>query len=96
MARAAVLDSDSEAATGFVLGDEARGGGRGEAAAGTEEDAAAWHSLPNGGDSGFELLLLEPRWGGASGRGERGGGDVHRCWGQGGVTRGDLRGRTGE
>jgi hypothetical protein len=30
------------------------------------------------------------------GRGERGGGDVHRCWGQGGVTRGDLRGRTGE
>jgi hypothetical protein len=64
------------AATSFVLGDDLRGGGRGEAVAGMEEDATAWHGLPNGGDGDFRPELSE-RWRGEvsvwrrSGRKER-------------------------
>jgi hypothetical protein len=52
-------------ATSFVLGDDLRGGGRGEAAVGTEEDVAAWRGLPNGGDGDFGPELSNQR------RGER-------------------------
>jgi hypothetical protein len=55
-------------ATSFVLGDNLRGGGRGEAAAGMEEDAAAWHDLLNGGAGDIGLELSEQRRGEVSGR----------------------------
>jgi hypothetical protein len=48
-------------ATSFVLGDDLRGGGRGEAAVGTEEDVAAWRGLPNGGDGDFGPELSNQR-----------------------------------
>jgi hypothetical protein len=60
-AAAAVLHSYGEAATGFVLGDEMRGGGRGEAAANMEEDVAPRRSVPNGSDGDFGLELSERR-----------------------------------
>jgi hypothetical protein len=56
------------AATSFVLGDNLRGGGRGDAAAGTEEDAAAWHGLLNGGDGDIGPELSVQRRGEVSGR----------------------------
>jgi hypothetical protein len=54
------------AAMSFVLGDDLGGGGRGEAAAGTEEDAATWRGLPNRGDGNFGSELSERRRGEAS------------------------------
>ncbi len=51
------------AATSFVLGDDLRGGGRGEAVVGTEEDVAAWRGLPNEGDGDFGPELSNQRQG---------------------------------
>jgi hypothetical protein len=49
------------AATSFKLGDDLRGGGRGEAAASIEEDEAAWRGLLNRGGSNFRPELSEWR-----------------------------------
>jgi hypothetical protein len=57
--RCSTVPMKVSAATSFVLGDDLRGGGRGEAAACTEEDAAAWCGLPNRGDDDFGPELSE-------------------------------------
>jgi hypothetical protein len=49
------------AATSFMLGDDLRGGGRGEAADSIEEDEAAWRGLLNRGGGNFRPELSEWR-----------------------------------